>query len=1343
MKKKFLYSSLLIASVGMLFAAAAPAAITKVSAEPVASTMFNAIGDSVSVLEEDGVTSCDLNGWGTGFSSKEKLYLDGLSFDFYFDGIGLNGLGFTFDPVMNSTDLNANFHAPTVCFWDRGPIFGASGQLGLFLNDNHDYNSGSTKIRVSPESQSDAFGYDKCIVATQSAVQNGVHVEYLKESAEWWSIKFTALEGMQKFSDYGNNPNLSGESVKVFISQANFAAAMDETGASYLRVFDVNSGTNVYIKNLQNGDPYAKINFTTMNGDPTREKATRIENGYSIDGVSCGALVSEKMLYLNGLEFDFSLQPRSQNGNYAVGLSFVQDKTYVGSDSSATTNGTTLCLNRNAGGSNQDRFTLLDKQLDFEWSNYPAINYKSMDDATPSGFSGAGGLVANYGDTLPTEGHFKFEKLNADWWKLSINTRDQYIWGDPNYNAENNNYAFTYIKNSDLSIDTNGGAYLAIQFRNGDGSLATAKLTKVVNGSKIIGIVHPESVSLDKETLSVDAQDSGKLVAAVLPADATNKAVIWSSSNTDVATVKDGVVTGVAAGTATITATTVDGGLEDSCEVSVLALETEPKWKIANGDPAREIGYKSSSTGAHKVQVGGPGADLYYEDQFTLDGFEFDFGNMYQNATTDSAFYFSTSKDHSDSKLTFTLEHMYRNGTSQTRLGINKGAYNDASSFAYTSKNLDGQKGMSAAVTLVFNSLKENETVHIKFEREEFNWWKVTISETAANKGTFMWGDPNFNWSEDPTGLKSAYFYIYNDDLDLDAETKGYLHVRNESSTTVVMTAANIVNGSYNPIEEPAATPAQVKAIKDKIAAISFLEYDEKQAETFENLVGIALLACDKENIKFSELNAIYSNLVSEIRNTHLELSFSAKDITYGEDTDPTANWVDVWAHGVKANRLNNDGGVMIGAISTYGMRGKFGTSYDISNIEIKIDLSAMQSGTVGALAFSTVEGNECAYVSPDSGKIFSFDFYKFAEGQYTITLSGATQDHNLSVEGFSNGTTYHPAYNGRNVDVFSNIITVSIETNFNTSKSVVSLNGDQVELDAALLFGEAPTAKVDGYVALGVFNGDGSVNNVRVEYVKDAKSIEVAQEVKNALVTMEEIANTLSSSISGPLTDTTYGAYKAAFDLAKQELIAEVIEQPANENLYLSLCANAYIAELEEPITVYQAALALAKSNAVTELVGYFKEELYDNEGYDQCQEAIRNATTQINAATSLTEVSVRLAAGKAAIDSVMKKDVKEAITNGVNEITTFIQGLDASKYTEENQAIITAIGVKAISDIKACTTVSQVAPIVEKAKADINAVEQKKGGCGGVIATSTVVVGILALAGIGFISYKKKKED
>lgn len=110
-------------------------------------------------------------------------------------------------------------------------------------------------------------------------------------------------------------------------------------------------------------------------------------------------------------------------------------------------------------------------------------------------------------------------------------------------------------------------------------------------------------ITLSPTDLKLKAGETATLKAAIEPENATDKALQWSSDRQGVAAVSsDGVVTAVAAGTATITVSTTDGSVSATCKVTV---EAEPV--------AQEISY-------HKVWV--YGQDPNREPPFTV--FQFD-----------------------------------------------------------------------------------------------------------------------------------------------------------------------------------------------------------------------------------------------------------------------------------------------------------------------------------------------------------------------------------------------------------------------------------------------------------------------------------------------------------------------------------------------------------------------------------------------------------------------------------------------------------------------------------------------------------------------------------------------
>lgn len=98
-----------------------------------------------------------------------------------------------------------------------------------------------------------------------------------------------------------------------------------------------------------------------------------------------------------------------------------------------------------------------------------------------------------------------------------------------------------------------------------DGAFTASCLVKVIPSYIAVG-----SVSLDKDSIELLIGQTDTLTATVLPQTATNKSITWESSNTNVVTVQNGIITATGLGDALVTVTTADGGLTAQCAVSVV-----------------------------------------------------------------------------------------------------------------------------------------------------------------------------------------------------------------------------------------------------------------------------------------------------------------------------------------------------------------------------------------------------------------------------------------------------------------------------------------------------------------------------------------------------------------------------------------------------------------------------------------------------------------------------------------------------------------------------------------------------------------------------------------------------
>ncbi|MCR4911105.1 MAG: hypothetical protein K5925_01075, partial [Bacilli bacterium] len=186
--------------------------------------------------------------------------------------------------------------------------------------------------------------------------------------------------------------------------------------------------------------------------------------------------------------------------------------------------------------------------------------------------------------------------------------------------------------------------------------------------------------------------------------------------------------------------------------------------------------------------------------------------------------------------------------------------------------------------------------------------------------------------------------------------------------------------------------------------------------------------------------------------------------------------------------------------------------------------------------------------------------------------------------------------------------------------------------------------------------------------------------------------------------------------------------------------------------------ALAQAKEAARTELNNYATakgQSNYSEAKWTELQGYLAQGLESLDSdrCDSTEKIDRIVSAAKSLMDSVKTKPVEEldnAKSTALDALSNYYNDKDGSKYTQENIDKMVAAYDAGRNAIEAATSVEAVNTALTNAKAAIDAIPQNQpssGGsaksCGGSIAATSILLSTLALAGVGLLVFKKRKED
>ena len=141
------------------------------------------------------------------------------------------------------------------------------------------------------------------------------------------------------------------------------------------------------------------------------------------------------------------------------------------------------------------------------------------------------------------------------------------------FSSSNIDYLLTYTSLNPSVAEVNSGGVVTAK------SIGTTAISikNNINNKELVyniyvveRVVNVEGIVLNNSSLNLNVNGSYELLTTISPTNATNQDIIWSSSDSSVATVEKGVITALKAGKSNIKVITSDGSYQDTLEVKII-----------------------------------------------------------------------------------------------------------------------------------------------------------------------------------------------------------------------------------------------------------------------------------------------------------------------------------------------------------------------------------------------------------------------------------------------------------------------------------------------------------------------------------------------------------------------------------------------------------------------------------------------------------------------------------------------------------------------------------------------------------------------------------------------------